>query len=147
METMWSCTLSVYPLQPDTALRAAQVNASALCGANGSVQQMMSGLSAFRLVWGPVEVAVLRRAMALWLLIRVAVSGLLVANEANPLSVHPRAALIIVATVGFLSWIDTKRRNEDLLLANLGTSRYAVHGLGVGPALVFEILIGTLSRA
>jgi hypothetical protein len=58
-----------------------------------------------------------------WLLIRVVISALLVVNEANPLSIHPRSALIIIATVGFLSWIDTKRRNEDLLLANLGTSR------------------------
>jgi hypothetical protein len=52
---------------------------------------MMGGLSAFRLVWGPVEVAVLRRAMVLWLLIRMAISGLVVANEADPLSINPRA--------------------------------------------------------
>lgn len=107
---------------------------------------MLNESSAFGTIWGPVEVAVLRRAVVLWLLIRVAISGLVVANEANPLSIHPKAALIIVSTVGVLSWIDTKRRNEDLLLANLGTSRRAVHALGFGPPLLLEVLIGTLSR-
>jgi hypothetical protein len=96
--------------------------------------------------WSPVEVAVLRRALVLWALIRVAVSGLSVASDAPPMAIDPKAVLIIVATVGVLSWIDTKRRNEDLLLANLGTSRWTIHALGTGPALSLEVLLGTLSR-
>jgi hypothetical protein len=107
----------------------------------------MIGSRTSRIGWGPIEVAVLRRALVLWVLIRVAVAGLLLlAKDGHPLSIDPRAALIIVATVGVLSWVDTKRRNEDVLLANLGTSRWTIHVVSVGPALMLEGLLGVVSR-
>jgi hypothetical protein len=85
--------------------------------------------------------------LVLWVLIRVAVTGLLLmTHEGHPLSIDPRATLLIIATVGVLSWVDTKRRNEDILLANLGTSRWAIHVFSVGPALMLEALLGALSR-
>jgi hypothetical protein len=72
--------------------------------------------------------AVLRRSLTVWIMIRVVVTALLVSAGAHPYWLHPKAVLIIIASVGYLSWSDTKRRNEHLLLANLGTPRWFIHG-------------------
>jgi hypothetical protein len=98
------------------------------------------------LAWGPIEAAVLRRSITLWLLIRVTIGVLLILGNADPLRLDARAVLLIVAAVGIVSWLDTNRRNESLLLDNLGTPRWMVHLLGLGPAAVLEMVLGILSR-
>jgi hypothetical protein len=106
----------------------------------------LTGSGGFSVPWGPVEMAVLRRALTLWLMIRLVVTAFLVPAGAHPFWLHPKAALIVIASVGYLSWLDTRRRNEHLLLANLGTPRWLIHGLGFAPVLILELGFGVLSR-
>lgn len=106
----------------------------------------MTGSGILSIAWGPIEMAVLRRALTLWLMLRLVVTALLVVLGAHPFWLHPKAALIIIASVGSLSWLDTKRRNEHLLLANLGTPRWFIHGLAFAPVVILELFFGILSR-
>jgi hypothetical protein len=94
----------------------------------------------------PIEMAVLRRSMGLWLVGRLALAVLLLLSDANPVVLHPKASLVFASVVGLLSWLDTRRRNEDLLLANLGTPRRAVYLFQFGPALGLEFLIAVIGR-
>jgi hypothetical protein len=87
------------------------------------------------------ETAILVRAAVLWVLIRAALAGVLMVMESPPLGLATRASVGLVLVVGALSWLDTRRRNEDLLLANLGVSRGTVHGLGLAPPLAGEVLL------
>lgn len=91
-----------------------------------------------------MEAAVARRALILWVLARLAVGiGRALLGDGTR-ALDPRASLLLVLVVGTLSWIDTRRRGEALLLANLGRSRMAIHLLGVGPALVLEGIIAAV---
>jgi hypothetical protein len=90
------------------------------------------------------ELAIARRAAVLWLLSRIAASPLLAATGEHPVFVNPRSAMIVVAAVGALSWLDTRRRNEDLLLANLGTPRWVIHLAGLGPPAALEVLVAMI---
>lgn len=87
------------------------------------------------------ETAIVVRAAVLWVLARGTAAGLLLLMESPPLGLHTRASVALVLVVGAVSWLDTRRRNEDLLLANLGVSRGAVHGLGLAPPLIGEVLL------
>ena len=93
------------------------------------------------------EAAVAGRAALLWLLLRLTTAALLFAFAgANPVLLAPRASVIIATVAGYLSLLDTKRRNEDLLLANLGTSRVAVYTLCFGPPFAVELLTAIAGR-
>lgn len=82
--------------------------------------------------------------MILWILVRLTATFTMAGD--NPMVLPPKASLIVIAVAGFLSRLDTGRRNEDLLLANLGTSRAVVYLLCFGPALAFEFWIGVIGR-
>ena len=84
------------------------------------------------------------RSAWLWLLGRLALAPLVLAAGGDPLVMNPRASLILIALVGTLSWLDTRGQNEDLLLANLGTSRSVIHTLGFGPPLALECLAAVI---
>lgn len=94
----------------------------------------------------PIEIAVSTRSIGLWLVGRLVVAALLLVLDANPVVLHPKASLAFAGVVGLLSWFETRRRNEDLLLANLGTPRRAVYLLQFGPALGLEFLVAVLGR-
>ncbi|MGQ0560868.1 MAG: hypothetical protein ACT443_03225 [Gemmatimonadota bacterium] len=64
----------------------------------------------------------------------------------NPAVIHPKTSIVVVLITGFLAHLDTRRQNEDILLANLGARRSVIVGLMVGPATVFEIVTGVVSR-
>lgn len=93
-----------------------------------------------------IEKAVARRAVVLWLLVRGMIGVLLLIFDENPAFLHPRATVVVVAVVGFLSWLDTKSQNEHVLLANLGTERWAIHLLGVGPPFLLEVGVAVVAR-
>lgn len=88
----------------------------------------------------------LRRSTLLWFLGRLTLAALLLIGEGNPVVLHPKASLLLVIAVGVLSSLDTRRRNEDLLLANLGTSRSTIYLLGFGPPLALEFLVAVIGR-
>jgi hypothetical protein len=95
---------------------------------------------------GPIEFAVIRRILCLWLAARIAAAFLLLLVRLNPLDLSVRGGLILVACVGTLSWIDTKRRNEDILLANLGTSPAILTVAPCVPPFVMELGLMWMSR-
>ncbi|CAN5868880.1 hypothetical protein BH23GEM9_BH23GEM9_29680 [soil metagenome] len=82
------------------------------------------------------ERAVAWRSASIWLLLRLVVAALLALLDSDPLSIDPRGVLILMVTVGVLGFVETKRRNEDVLLANLGTSRALILVLCFGPPLI-----------
>lgn len=94
----------------------------------------------------PIELGVLRRTLTLWFVGRLVMVALLLLARAHPIVMHPRAALLFALAVGTLSFLETRRRNEELLLANLGTSRWLVRLLQFGPALGLEFLIAVVGR-
>lgn len=96
---------------------------------------------------GPIEWAVMRRALTLWFLLRITVGGLAAATgEGSAGILTPYGSLAVVALAGFLSRLDTRRRNEVLLLANLGTSASMTNLLSFGPPMVIEFTIAVLTR-
>jgi hypothetical protein len=51
-----------------------------------------------------------------------------------------------VLLVGFLGLLETRRRNEHLLLANFGVPEAAMAGLALLPALLAEITVWLVAR-
>jgi hypothetical protein len=98
-----------------------------------------------------VETRVVRRAMVLWLLVRLmAAVAAAFANQGgmairNPVDLTIEASVIVVLAVIALSAIDARRQNIDLFLANLGTSRMATVLLPLAAASCMEIAIHILS--
>lgn len=88
-------------------------------------------------------IALLQRALYLWLGTRllVALVGGGGVAERGLVSLTPRATGLVVLLVVFLSLLETRRRNEHLLLANFGVSEASLAGVSVLPALVAEIAI------
>ena len=95
----------------------------------------------------PVETGVLRRALLFWLLMRILAAVMIAfAAESSPLGAGPphimgfKGALIVAVATGFVGLIDVRRRNEDLLLANLGTAPSRIRVLAFAPPALLETL-------
>lgn len=88
-----------------------------------------------------IEIRILLRAMGLWMLGRAMLAGLHSLMGQPPLAQSPLSSLGLIGLVGLLVWIDTRRRNEDLLLANLGVPRWRLCLLGVAPPAGLEVLL------
>jgi hypothetical protein len=109
------------------------------------------------LAWGPVERAVLRRSITLWILVRGTFGMLLALGGADPLLLDVRATFLLIGAVGTISWLDTTRRNEDLLLANLGlatvgalVSAMAVNSRArdlLGPLILLPLVVPVMIAA
>ena len=92
---------------------------------------------------------VARRGAALWAGVRVllmAGTGAVLAPEGVPTFAElvwlgPRAALLAALLPAVLTVLETRRRNEHLLLANLGTGPGGVFALALAPALLAEVLL------
>lgn len=63
-------------------------------------------------------------------------------------SVFPslRTVLFVLAGVGLLALLEARRRNEIVLLANLGVGRSAIVVLSVLPAAVLEVLVALIRQ-
>jgi hypothetical protein len=87
----------------------------------------------------------LRRAIFIWLGTRILfeVAGFLVADVLGPpsLFVSPSTAIALSCLVGALGVLDARRRNEHLLLADLGVSQWPIWMISALPALMVEALI------
>ena len=88
--------------------------------------------------------ALLKRSGAFWVgvrLIILAATGLppAIAGEGGAISTGAGTLLIVIAAAGALTYWETHRRNEPLLLANLGTPPTTIAVLIFTPIVLLEI--------
>ena len=99
---------------------------------------------AFR--FGLLEKRLVLRGLYMWLLVRTFAGVAVAMAEASPIKLDPKASVLVIATTAYLGWLETQRRPEHVLLANLGTSKEAALALLTGSAASLEILSALLVR-
>ena len=77
----------------------------------------------------------------MWLAIRVTLSGVLLLAGANPIQLSAAAVVEIVFLSVVVSLLETHRRRERALLANLGVRPLLLGALFAGPALIGEVAL------
>jgi hypothetical protein len=77
----------------------------------------------------------------LWIVTRATVTGALVLAGGDAIELSMTALVAIVLLIVALGWIETRRRREGALLANLGVSPFMLSVLFAGPALLGEFVI------
>jgi hypothetical protein len=94
-------------------------------------------------------VALLRRALFLWIGVRllVAVAGGGGVGGRGLLPLAFRAAGLVVLAVTFLALLEARRRNEQVLLANFGVSQGTLVGISVLPAALAEAAVWLMSSS
>ena len=85
----------------------------------------------------PIAAAILLRGVVIWAGLRLGFQFLGVFAFGRV----PGVALALILLVGILGWIEAERRNEVLLLANLGVGPIMIIVLTAGPAVVLELLL------
>ena len=81
----------------------------------------------------------------MWFLLRLVIALFLLLLGENVWVLDPRASMFLVGIVSVLSYLMVKGNNEDLFLANLGTSSGVLHFLCFAPAAAAELMIGILA--
>jgi hypothetical protein len=92
--------------------------------------------------------ALVRRALFLWIGVRllVALAGGGGAATSGLIPLTARMTALVVLLVGFLNFLEARRRNEDVLLANLGVAQASVAALSVLPAIMAETAVWMVNR-
>lgn len=85
--------------------------------------------------------AYLARGARLWLLTRVSISGVFLLAGFDPATLSAAPTLAIVFLSIFVCLLETGRRRERALLANLGIHPLMLGALFAGPALIGEIAV------
>jgi hypothetical protein len=85
--------------------------------------------------------AYLFRGALLWIVARVAIAGALVLAGSDALKLSTAALVAVVMLIVALGWIETSRRREGALLANLGVSPVLLSVFFAGPALLGEFVL------
>lgn len=88
-----------------------------------------------------VAQAYLLRGALLWIVTRAALTGALVLAGGDALKLSTTTLVAVVLLIVALGWIETRRRREGALLANLGVSPFALSVLFAAPALLGEFVI------
>ena|SRR5689334_14186861 len=83
----------------------------------------------------------LRRGARLWLIARAMLSGVFLLAGTNPFRLSAIVAVEIVLLTGAVSFIETHRRRERALLANLGVRPLILGALFAAPALIGEVTL------
>jgi hypothetical protein len=96
---------------------------------------------------GVMEQSLIRRSGSLWLLIRVVIAPFVMATGEHPVFLGPPAAMLVIAVCVSLCWIETRRRFEDLMLANLGTSPWTIIFLVAVPPVLLELALALVGAA
>lgn len=78
--------------------------------------------------------------MAVWAAVRL---GAAVLGIVNPGRVQ---VALILGVVGWVVWMDARRREEDLFLGNLGIPAAAIVGTAVVGPLLLELFLGMSLR-
>lgn len=94
--------------------------------------------------------ALLGRGVFLWLGTRILFrfGGGLVADRFGPPSIVilPPTAIALSCLVGALGLLEARRRNEHLLLANLGVAQWRIWMIATLPALLAEMLVALVAH-
>lgn len=85
--------------------------------------------------------AYLRRGATMWLMMRLCVSAVLLFGREDPLHVAPSTVLMLIAATAGLTLIDMRRRNERMLIGNLGYRPSVLSAIAVVPAAAGEIAL------
>ena len=85
--------------------------------------------------------AYLFRGALLWIVARAAITGALVLAGGDALRLSTTALVGVVLLIVALGWIETRRRREGALLANLGVSPYVLSVFFAAPALFGEFVL------
>lgn len=85
--------------------------------------------------------AYLLRGALLWIVARAAITGALVLAGSDALRLSTIALVEVVLLIVALGWIETRRRGESVLLANLGVSPILFTFFFAGPALLGESMV------
>jgi len=85
--------------------------------------------------------AYLLRGALLWIVARAAIAGALVLAGGDALTLSTTALVEVVLLIVALGWIETRRRRESALLANLGVSPILLSVFFAGPALLGEFVL------
>ena len=85
--------------------------------------------------------AYLFRGASIWIVARAAIAVVLVLADGDPLRLSTTALVAVLVLVVALGWIETRRRREGVLLANLGVSPYLLSGLFAVPGVLGEIVL------
>ncbi|HEU4800644.1 MAG TPA: hypothetical protein VFS94_08430 [Gemmatimonadales bacterium] len=88
-------------------------------------------------------IPLLVRGLFVWLVLRAVLAfiAMLIEGAPQPIVVPGRAALWLVLIVTAVGILELRRRNETLLLANLGVRRWLLALLCAAPAIVGELAI------
>ena len=94
------------------------------------------------------------RAIAFWAFVRLVIYAVtlgviaqdpgIVDPMREALRLTPAGVLAVVALVYALVFIDARRRNISIFLANMGVGRVTIGTLVVGPVLAAEIIVGVV---
>lgn len=77
----------------------------------------------------------------MWLVVRAAITGLLILAGSEALRLSTIALVEVVLLIVALGSIETRRRGESVFLANLGVSPIVLTCFFAGPALVGEFVL------
>jgi hypothetical protein len=91
---------------------------------------------------GALEWVLIARSCSIWLLVRLVIALFALITGEHPLLLAPAAAVIVVLVTISLSWLTTRGRFEDLILANLGTPPWLIAVLLSIPPLACEVILG-----
>jgi hypothetical protein len=91
--------------------------------------------------------AYLSRGARLWLIIRVALSGVFLLAGTNPIQLSAGAAIEIIVLSVVVSFLETRRCRERAFLANLGIGPLMLVALFAGPAMIGELALHIGGRA
>lgn len=101
----------------------------------GTSRAMMSGLLTRSLAL---------RSLRLWFGARALIALFLVVNTLDPLPASAPVRLLMVAITAALFFADVWRRREQVLIGNLGVSRWTLGAVAVVPAMFAEALFVTI---
>ena len=85
--------------------------------------------------------AFLFRGVLLWIVARAAIAVALVLAGGDALKLSTTALVEVALLIVALGWIETRRRREGVLLANLGVSPLLLSVFFAGPALAGEFVL------
>lgn len=83
----------------------------------------------------------LLRGLFLWIVTRVAITGVILLAGGNAIEFSTAASVEVVILIVALGWVETLRLRERALLGNLGVSPLVLSSFFAGPALLGELAL------
>lgn len=94
-----------------------------------------------------ITTLMLRRGARLWMLARVAISGLIFLSGEDPFRLPVSTTVGVLVICVALGYVEMHLNHERDLVANLGIKRRTLAGVFLGPALVGELLLRVVASA